>query len=141
MRRYLEGSITSDTLRGSSPTCKKAFDFGNKNVFNPSTFEPRPIEKGGDWGRRNRLKVYRGLHLLSIQQFKRGGELLLDALSMFTSTGLASCNDFVALTVISNTLTLTYRTHRQIVVLRLFQIFSIKTLTGVNVNGVSGVGG
>ncbi|EPS98950.1 hypothetical protein FOMPIDRAFT_1125161 [Fomitopsis schrenkii] len=38
------------------------------------------IEKGGDWDRRNRFKVYRGLHLLSIRQFKRGGELLLDVL-------------------------------------------------------------
>lgn len=64
------------------------------------------IEKGGDWDRRNRLKVYRGLHLLSIRQFKRGGELLLDALSTFTATELVSYNDFVALTVISNTLTL-----------------------------------
>jgi 26S proteasome regulatory subunit N7 len=66
----------------------------------------RLIEKGGDWDRRNRLKVYRGLHLLSIRQFKRGGELLLDALSTFTATELVSYNDFVALTVISNTLTL-----------------------------------
>jgi 26S proteasome subunit RPN7 len=66
----------------------------------------RLIEKGGDWDRRNRLKVYRGLHLLSVRQFKRGGELFLDALSTFTATELISYNDFVALTVISNTLTL-----------------------------------
>jgi hypothetical protein len=38
----------------------------------------RLIEQGGDWDRRNRLKVYRGLHLLSIRQFAKGGELLLD---------------------------------------------------------------
>ncbi|KAI0743223.1 26S proteasome subunit RPN7-domain-containing protein [Irpex lacteus] len=64
------------------------------------------VEKGGDWDRRNRLKVYRGLHLLSIRQFKRGGELLLDALSTFTATELVSYNDFVAYTIISNVLTL-----------------------------------
>ena len=64
------------------------------------------VEKGGDWDRRNRLKVYRGMHLLSIRQFKRGGELLLDALSTFTATELVSYNDFVAFTVISNVLTL-----------------------------------
>ncbi|OCH93449.1 PCI-domain-containing protein [Obba rivulosa] len=64
------------------------------------------VEKGGDWDRRNRLKVYRGLHLLSIRQFKRGGELLLDALSTFTATELIPYNDFVALTIISNVLTL-----------------------------------
>jgi len=64
------------------------------------------IEEGGDWDRRNRLKVYRGLYLVSIRQFKRGGELFTDALSTFTATELLSYNDFVALTVISNTLAL-----------------------------------
>ncbi|KAF9220127.1 PCI-domain-containing protein [Gyrodon lividus] len=64
------------------------------------------IEEGGDWDRRNRLKVYRGLHAASIRQFKTGGELLLDALSTFTATELISYNDFVALTIIINTLTL-----------------------------------
>ena len=68
--------------------------------------EHRMVEKGGDWDRRNRLKVYRGMHLLSIRQFKRSGELLLDALSTFTATELVSYNDFVALTIISNVLTL-----------------------------------
>lgn len=66
----------------------------------------RFIDEGGDWDRRNRLKVYNGVHLLSIRQFKRGGELLLDALSTFTATELLSYNDFVALTVIGNTLSL-----------------------------------
>ncbi|KAH7906003.1 26S proteasome subunit RPN7-domain-containing protein [Hygrophoropsis aurantiaca] len=64
------------------------------------------IEEGGDWDRRNRLKVYRGLHAISIRQFKTGAELLLDALSTFTATELIPYNDFVALTVIVNVLTL-----------------------------------
>lgn len=70
------------------------------------TLTQRLVDTGGDWDRRNRLKVYRGLHLLSIRQFKRGGELLLDALSTFTATELLSYNDFVALTTIANVLTL-----------------------------------
>jgi 26S proteasome regulatory subunit N7 len=64
------------------------------------------IDEGGDWDRRNRLKVYNGLYLVYIRQFKRGGELLLDALSTFTATELISYNDFVSLTVIVNSLTL-----------------------------------
>jgi len=64
------------------------------------------IEKGGDWDRRNRLKVYQGLQAISIRSFKRGGELFLDALSTFTASELIDYNDFVALTVIVNTLTL-----------------------------------
>ena len=66
----------------------------------------RLIEEGGDWDRRNRLKVYRGLHLVSIRQFKQGGALFIDALSTFTATELISYNDFVALTVVSNALAL-----------------------------------
>lgn len=66
----------------------------------------RFIEEGGDWDRRNRLKVYRGLHLISVRQFKTGGELLLDALSTFTATELIAYNDFVALAIIINALTL-----------------------------------
>ena len=66
----------------------------------------RLIDEGGDWDRRNRLKVYRGLHLVSNRQFARGGELFIDALSTFTAVELISYNDFVALTVISNTLVL-----------------------------------
>ncbi|KAG9309195.1 26S proteasome subunit RPN7-domain-containing protein [Chiua virens] len=64
------------------------------------------IEEGGDWDRRNRLKVYRGLHAVSIRQFKTGSELLLDALSTFTASELISYTDFVSLTIIVNTLTL-----------------------------------
>lgn len=64
------------------------------------------VEEGGDWDRRNRLKVYEGLHLLSIRDFKRGGELFLDALSTFTATELLEYNDFITLTVLSNILSL-----------------------------------
>ncbi|KAF9525598.1 PCI-domain-containing protein [Crepidotus variabilis] len=64
------------------------------------------IDEGGDWDRRNRLKVYNGLHLISIRQFKEAGGLLLDALSTFTATELLPYNDFVSLTVIANALTL-----------------------------------
>jgi len=74
------------------------------SILPPDPSFPRLIDEGGDWDRRNRLKVYNGLHLLSIRQFKRGGELLLDALSTFTATELLSYNEFVGLTVIANTL-------------------------------------
>ncbi|KAF8633521.1 hypothetical protein AX17_004427 [Amanita inopinata Kibby_2008] len=83
------------------------FFFGDHEVITSNLKKAEAlIEEGGDWDRRNRLKVYNGLHLLSIRQFKRGGELFSDALSTFTASELLSYNDFVALTVISNTLTL-----------------------------------
>jgi len=83
------------------------FFFGdNKLVTENLTKAEKLIDEGGDWDRRNRLKVYRGLHLVSNRQFTRGGELFIDALSTFTAVELLSYNDFVALTVISNTLAL-----------------------------------
>lgn len=50
--------------------------------------------------------MYNGVHLISIRSFKKGSELLLDALSTFTATELISYNDFVSLAVIAGTLTL-----------------------------------
>lgn len=73
---------------------------------NPISPSHRLIEKGGDWDRRNRLKVYTALHLLTLRQFKPAGELLCDALSTFTATELLPYNDFIALTVVANALTL-----------------------------------
>nr|XP_018266666.1 26S proteasome regulatory subunit N7 [Kwoniella dejecticola CBS 10117]OBR88824.1 26S proteasome regulatory subunit N7 [Kwoniella dejecticola CBS 10117] len=59
------------------------------------------IDSGGDWDRRNRLKVYRAVHHLSIRDFKEAAELLIDSLSTFTATELMEYEDFVALTVLA----------------------------------------
>ncbi|EJU05144.1 PCI-domain-containing protein [Dacryopinax primogenitus] len=64
------------------------------------------VEQGGDWDRRNRLKVYQGRHMLSVRRFKEASDLLLDALSTFTATEVFEYNEFVTLTVLSGTLTL-----------------------------------
>lgn len=48
------------------------------------------IEKGGDWERRNRYKVYRGLYSLSIRDFDTASTLLIDSLATFTSTEIAT---------------------------------------------------
>jgi len=66
----------------------------------------RLVEEGGDWDRRNRLKAYQGLHLLSIRNFKKGGQLLLDTISTFTATELLDYDDFVVLCVLAGVLTL-----------------------------------
>ncbi|KAG5640996.1 hypothetical protein DXG03_006438 [Asterophora parasitica] len=62
------------------------------------------IDEGGDWDRRNRLKVYRALHLISTRSFAPAATLLADALSTFTATELLSYNEFVGLTVVANVL-------------------------------------
>lgn len=53
------------------------------------------IENGGDWDRRNRLKVYEGVYCMAIRDFKKAATLFLDTISTFTSYELMDYNKFV----------------------------------------------
>jgi len=57
-------------------------------------------DKGGDWDRRNRLKVYDGLLALSNRDFKRAGESLLDSVSTFTALELMTFEQYMFYTVL-----------------------------------------
>jgi 26S proteasome regulatory subunit N7 len=59
------------------------------------------IDEGGDWDRRNRLKVYEGVYLLSIRDFKAGSKYLMDALATFTSTEVMEFKEFVKYTCLA----------------------------------------
>ncbi|EKX50382.1 26S proteasome regulatory complex, subunit RPN7 [Guillardia theta CCMP2712] len=52
------------------------------------------VDNGGDWERRNRLKVYEASYLISIRDFKRAATLLLESISTFTAVDLYSYNQF-----------------------------------------------
>ncbi|KAL7638323.1 UNVERIFIED_CONTAM: hypothetical protein RMT77_010891 [Armadillidium vulgare] len=58
------------------------------------------IEEGGDWDRRNRLKVYEGVYCMAIRDFKKAASLFLDTISTFTSYELMEYNKFVGYTVL-----------------------------------------
>lgn len=64
------------------------------------------VESGGDWDRRNRLKAYKGLHLLTIRSYNLAAPLLLDSLSTFTSYELCSYSALVVYAVLAGTLSL-----------------------------------
>lgn len=64
------------------------------------------IEKGGDWDRRNRLKTYQAIYLLSKRQFKEAVDFLLDTLATFTSTELMEYKEFVRYAVLTASLIL-----------------------------------
>ena len=64
------------------------------------------VESGGDWDRRNRLKAYKGLHLITIRSYSLAAPLLLDSLSTFTSYELCSYSSLVVYSVLAGTLTL-----------------------------------
>nr|CAB3265245.1 26S proteasome non-ATPase regulatory subunit 6 [Phallusia mammillata] len=57
------------------------------------------IEEGGDWDRRNRLKVYQGLYSIAIRDFKSAATLFLETVSTFTSYELMDYETFVTYTV------------------------------------------
>ena len=48
------------------------------------------LEEGGDWDRRNRLKVYEGLYMMSIRDFTAGSKLFLDGVSTFAPSPATS---------------------------------------------------
>ncbi len=42
-------------------------------------------EKGGDWERKNKLKVYEAVSLMASRRFKQAADLFLDAIPTFTA--------------------------------------------------------
>jgi 26S proteasome regulatory subunit N7 len=64
------------------------------------------FEEGGDWERKNRLKVYEGLYFMATRNFKKAASLFLDSISTFTTYELFPYDTFVFYTVITSIITL-----------------------------------
>jgi 26S proteasome regulatory subunit N7 len=64
------------------------------------------VESGGDWDRRNRLKAYQGLHLLTVRSYSAAAPLLLDSLSTFTSYELCNYSSLVVYAVLAGSVSL-----------------------------------
>lgn len=64
------------------------------------------VESGGDWDRRNRLKAYEGLHLLTVRSYNLAAPLLLDSLSTFTSYELCTYSNLVIYSVLAGSVSL-----------------------------------
>ncbi|KAL9102303.1 MAG: hypothetical protein Q9163_002521 [Psora crenata] len=73
-----------------------------KNIDRVKTF----VDSGGDWDRRNRLKAYQGLHLLTLRSYNLAAPLLLDSLSTFTSYELCSYSSLVVYSVLAGSVSL-----------------------------------
>ena len=65
------------------------------------------IEQGGDWDRRNRLKVYKGLYNLLIRQFESSANYFLEAVATFTSYELMDYKTLIIYTVLTSIMSLT----------------------------------
>mmetsp|Transcript_100712 Transcript_100712/g.285428 ORF Transcript_100712/g.285428 Transcript_100712/m.285428 type:complete len:386 (+) Transcript_100712:72-1229(+) len=58
------------------------------------------LSKGGDWERRNKLKVYEGIYLMITRSWKDAATLFLNVMPTFTATEVVDFKDFVFYTVI-----------------------------------------
>jgi 26S proteasome regulatory subunit N7 len=65
------------------------------------------MEEGGDWDRRNRLKVYKAVYASSTREFKKATGLFLDTVSTFTCNEIMTYKRFVELTVLMSMFSLT----------------------------------
>lgn len=61
-------------------------------------------DDGGDWDRRNRLKVYRALNFITQRNISTAASLLLDCVATFSCNELCSYTDFIVYTVLTNLL-------------------------------------
>ncbi|KAL6576363.1 proteasome regulatory particle subunit [Orobanche hederae] len=64
------------------------------------------FEEGGDWERKNRLKVYEGLFCMSTRNFKKAASLFLDSISTFTTYELFPYDTFIFYTGLTSIISL-----------------------------------
>ncbi|KAJ6764175.1 26S PROTESOME SUBUNIT 6 [Salix koriyanagi] len=69
------------------------FDLISKSIDKANNL----FEEGGDWERKNRLKVYEGLYCMSTRNFKKAADLFLDSISTFTTYELFPYDTFIFL--------------------------------------------
>ncbi|KAL8427348.1 hypothetical protein Efla_006908 [Eimeria flavescens] len=72
------------------------FVFNDRNLLKKSLQTAKEeIEKGGDWERRNKLKVFEGIHLMLGRNFNEASKLFLGVLSTFPPCALLSFDRFI----------------------------------------------
>lgn len=64
------------------------------------------MDEGGDWDRRNRLRIYEGLNAMSLRNFGVATKHFLEGMSTFTAYELMSYDQFITYTVLSSVLSL-----------------------------------
>ena len=88
-------------------TCAQQFAIAHSSIY---TYHHHHfaslINQGGDWDRRNRLKVYKGTYHMAIRDFKTAATLFLDTIATFTSYELMHYKQFVVYTVLCSMIAL-----------------------------------
>jgi 26S proteasome regulatory subunit N7 len=63
-------------------------------------------EVGGDWDRRNRLKIYEAHYFLAVRDTKSASSLLLDCVATFSSTELCTYRKFMFYSIVTSIIAL-----------------------------------
>lgn len=74
------------------------------------------VDQGGDWDRRNRLKVYEGVYLLMARDFKKAATLFQESVPTFTAEELLSFQTLTFYCIVSSVLTVSRMELRQHIV-------------------------
>jgi 26S proteasome regulatory subunit N7 len=64
------------------------------------------IDKGGDWDRKNRLKVYEAMYLIAIRDIPKASELLQSCIATFTCVEICTYNQFMFYALLTAIMTL-----------------------------------
>lgn len=78
------------------------FDLISRNIDKAKSL----FEEGGDWERKNRLKIYEGLYYMAIRRFKEAADLFLDSIATFTAYEIFSYETFVLYAVLTSVVSL-----------------------------------
>jgi len=74
------------------------------------------VSEGTDWDRKNRLKVYEAIYALSIRDFKKSANVLLDTISTFTAVELLDYQNYIFYTTVVSAVSLDRVTLKQKVI-------------------------
>jgi len=64
----------------------------------------KAIANGGDWDRRNRLKVYQALSMMLVRDMEGASKLLVEGIATFSCTELCDYPEFITYAIITNLL-------------------------------------
>jgi len=78
-----------------------AFFFDDKELAKKEIDRAKAeLKKGGDWERRNKLKVYEGIYFMMIREWKQAAQLFLNVMPTWTASEVVEFKDFVFYSVI-----------------------------------------
>jgi len=91
-----------------------AFFFDDKELAKKEIDRAKvELGKGGDWERRNKLKVYEGIYFMISRNWKDAATLFLNVMPTFTATEVVDFKEFVFYTVILTMVSLDRPTLRE----------------------------